>query len=198
MVTIDTYDNLADAHIAKGRLEAEGIPAELADAHLVQTDWLYSAAVGGIKLQVAEEDAGRARGILHRDHSATMADEGLEAEPGISPSTGGEADRRAALVHLAACAGALVPFGHLLGPLLVWLGNRGRFPEVEPHGKEALNFQLSVTVYAGIAAVLPPVSVGYPLLLALFTADLLLVLVAAFRTNRGLTFRYPLTIRILL
>ncbi len=198
MVTISTFDNLADAHIAKGRLEAEGIQAKLADAHLVQTDWLYSAALGGIKLQVDEKDAEQARRILHRDHSAVMAELGETPDPaGNASAPAGEADRRAALVHLAACAGAIVPFGHLLGPLLVWLGNRARFPGTETHGKEALNFQLSVTVYAGATAALLPPEAGYPLLLFLFTADLLLVLYAAFRANRGLSVRYPGTIRIL-
>ncbi len=66
---------MPDAHIALGRLLAEGIEARLADEHLVQTDWLYSIAVGGIKLQVAEVDAERAQRILARDDSQDI--EGL-------------------------------------------------------------------------------------------------------------------------
>lgn len=72
MVTVATYDNMADAHIALGRLEAEGIAAVLADEHLVQTDWLYSIAVGGIKLQVEPRDAPRAREILATDYSGDL------------------------------------------------------------------------------------------------------------------------------
>jgi hypothetical protein len=60
---------MVDAHIALGRLQAEGIRATLADENLVQTDWLYSIAVGGIKLQVADADAGRARLVLATDYS---------------------------------------------------------------------------------------------------------------------------------
>jgi len=51
-----------------------GIDAWLADEHLVQTDWLYSIAVGGIKLQVRPEDAARARAVLDTDYSAEMED----------------------------------------------------------------------------------------------------------------------------
>lgn len=69
MVTVATFDNMVDAHIALGRLQAEGIRATLADENLVQTDWLYSIAVGGIKLQVADADAGRARLVLATDYS---------------------------------------------------------------------------------------------------------------------------------
>lgn len=74
MITIATFDTMPDAHIALGRLHAEGIAARLADEHLVQTDWLYAIAVGGIKLQVAESDADRARTILATDYSAELDD----------------------------------------------------------------------------------------------------------------------------
>ena len=69
MVTVATFDFLPQAEIARGRLRAEGIGCELADQHLVQTDWLYSIAIGGIKLQVEEADAERAFAILQCDFS---------------------------------------------------------------------------------------------------------------------------------
>ena len=63
---------MPSAHIALGRLHAEGIEAMLADENLVQTDWLYSIAVGGIKLQVDRQDAQRASQILARDDSELL------------------------------------------------------------------------------------------------------------------------------
>lgn len=60
------------AHIAMGRLQTEGIPCWLADENLVQTDWLYSIAVGGIKLQVEPDYAERARRVLATDYSADL------------------------------------------------------------------------------------------------------------------------------
>lgn len=74
MVTIKTYDFITDAHIDLGRLGAEGIEASLADQHMVQTDWLYSITVGGIKLQVAERDTQRATDILNHDYSDQLTD----------------------------------------------------------------------------------------------------------------------------
>lgn len=70
--TIARFDSMPEAHIAMGRLEVEGIDAWLADEHLVQTDWLYSIAVGGIKLQVRAEDAQRAVEILNTDYSGEL------------------------------------------------------------------------------------------------------------------------------
>jgi hypothetical protein len=75
MITIATYDFWPNAEIARGRLQAEGIEAALADQHLVQTDWLYSIAVGGIKLQVAAGDVERALHILNQDYSDQLADQ---------------------------------------------------------------------------------------------------------------------------
>lgn len=72
MVTIASFDFLPQAEIVRGRLLAEGIACELADQHLVQTDWLYSIAVGGIKLQVEARDAERALAILDSDYSADL------------------------------------------------------------------------------------------------------------------------------
>jgi len=72
LITVATFDNMPSAHIAKGRLEAEGVPCWLKDEHLGQTDWLYNIAVGWIKLQVEAPDAARAGAILATDYSADM------------------------------------------------------------------------------------------------------------------------------
>lgn len=74
LITVATFDHLPDAHIALGRLHAEGIAAWLADANLVQTDWLYSIAVGGIKLQVNSSDVERAQRVLQHDFSSELED----------------------------------------------------------------------------------------------------------------------------
>jgi hypothetical protein len=74
-VTIARYDSMPEAHIAMGRLHAENIDAWLADEHLVQTDWLYSIAVGGIKLQVRAGDVEQALQALDKDYSDTICGE---------------------------------------------------------------------------------------------------------------------------
>ncbi|HWP95173.1 MAG TPA: hypothetical protein VNL72_05505 [Gammaproteobacteria bacterium] len=73
-LTVGVYETFPDAHIALGKLAAEGIEAHLDDAHVVQADWLYALAFGGIKLRVAAADAERARRILAADHSAALDD----------------------------------------------------------------------------------------------------------------------------
>ena len=69
VVNVKTFDTIIDANISMGRLKAEGITCWLADEHIIQTDMLYSPAIGGIKLQVNEEDAKKAIDILAIDYS---------------------------------------------------------------------------------------------------------------------------------
>src|SRR3569833_2185640 len=76
LVTVATFDNMHAAHIAKGRLEIEGIPCWLKDEHLGQTDWLNNIAVGWIKMQVDAAHGMRARVILDTDYSDQLRAEG--------------------------------------------------------------------------------------------------------------------------
>lgn len=73
-VTIATYDKTTNAHIAMGRLAAEGIRALLFDDNMVQMDWLYAIALGGIKLRVTRSNESLARTILSTDYSHDLDD----------------------------------------------------------------------------------------------------------------------------
>jgi predicted RNA-binding Zn-ribbon protein involved in translation (DUF1610 family) len=74
LITIARFRDLAEAELARGKLEAEGIPAFLADQCLVGLDWNYSNAVGGVRLQVPKEYAEEARDILKADNSAALSE----------------------------------------------------------------------------------------------------------------------------
>jgi hypothetical protein len=69
MITIKTFINPVEANIIKGRLESEGIPTLLLDENTVNTYWLYAQAIGGIRLQVKEEDVTHALSILKEDQA---------------------------------------------------------------------------------------------------------------------------------
>lgn len=64
LITIATCNELTEAHILKGRLEAEGILCFLGDEHIVGAQPFYAVAVGGIKLKVPENDVDEAKAIL--------------------------------------------------------------------------------------------------------------------------------------
>lgn len=62
--TIARFHDPIEAHIACGRLCAEGIDAHVADDQLGLANWEWRLAVGGIRLRVADADAERARDVL--------------------------------------------------------------------------------------------------------------------------------------
>ncbi|HLP24207.1 MAG TPA: DUF4870 domain-containing protein, partial [Acidobacteriota bacterium] len=99
------------------------------------------------------------------------------------------------LVHLAAFSGYLIPFGHILGPLLIWQLKKDTMPEVIPHGKEAVNFQISCLIWGIIAGLLMFVVIGIPVLIAVVVMNVVCTVIAAIKANSGTVWRYPLTIR---
>ena len=102
------------------------------------------------------------------------------------------------LCHASALLGLFLHFlGHLLGPLIVWLVKRGDSPEIDAHGKESLNFQLSMLIYDAIAGILCIILIGIPILVALWIINTLLVIIASIRASEGKFYRYPFTIRFL-
>ena len=90
-----------------------------------------------------------------------------------------------------------VPFGNIVGPLVVWLVMKDEMPFVDDQGKEALNFQISLTIYAVVSGILILVLIGILLLFAVFIFGLVMVITASVKANSGEVYRYPLCIRFL-
>ena len=100
------------------------------------------------------------------------------------------------LCHLAALAGFIgIPLGNVIGPLVVWLIKKDEIPSVNQHGRESLNFQISMTIYTIIAAFSFFIAIGIILLPAILLTNLILLIIAAVKANKGEFYRYPLTIR---
>ena len=73
LVTLRSYRDPIDAELGKARLESAGIPAVILDQHLVSIQWLYSNAVGGVKLTVDESDLDAALQVLGEDRSTDLS-----------------------------------------------------------------------------------------------------------------------------
>lgn len=97
--------------------------------------------------------------------------------------------------HLSALAGYIIPFGWVIGPLVVWLVKREDYEFVNHHGKEALNFQISIMIYGFLSFLLAFILIGIPLLVALGIFQIVMIILAAIKASNGEHYRYPLTIR---
>jgi len=103
----------------------------------------------------------------------------------------------AMLCHLSSFAGFAFPFGNLIAPLIIWLIKKDEHPFVDDQGKEALNFQISLTIYLIVSIILIIVLIGIPLLIGLILLGVILVINAAIKANEGIKYRYPANIRFL-
>jgi uncharacterized Tic20 family protein len=100
--------------------------------------------------------------------------------------------------HLSALAGFVIPAaGHILGPLIIWLAKRGDSPKIDAHGKESLNFQISMLIYSIISGILCLIVIGFFLLVILHILNVVLVIVASIQASEGKLYRYPLNLRLI-
>ncbi len=99
------------------------------------------------------------------------------------------------LCHLTGLAGFLIPFGHLVGPLVIWMLKRQEMPFVESEGKESLNFQITMTICGIVAAISLILIIGFILLPAVLIFNLVFVIIATMESANGKPYRYPFCIR---
>jgi uncharacterized protein len=99
------------------------------------------------------------------------------------------------LCHLSTLAGAVVPFAHIIAPLVIWLMKKDESAFVDYHGKEAVNFQITITIAYIVTIILIFVLIGLLLLPALLIFDLVVTIIAAVKASNGEYYRYPLSIR---
>lgn len=126
------------------------------------------------------------------------AQSGFDAELQQLTRADKQMQKWAMFTHLSAlCLYLGIPFGNLLAPLILWQLKRKESPLIEQEGKEALNFQLSVTLYGLLCLLLTYIFIGLLLLPALVIAHLIFTIAAAVRIAEGRHYRYPLTLRIL-
>tara|TARA_R110002049_G_scaffold71370_1_gene183849 strand:+ start:4880 stop:5338 length:459 start_codon:yes stop_codon:yes gene_type:complete len=54
----------------------------------------------------------------------------------------------ATFIHLSTFSRFIVPFGNFIGPIILWVSNKDKSEFIDAHGKQAINFQLSILIYA--------------------------------------------------
>jgi uncharacterized Tic20 family protein len=121
------------------------------------------------------------------------------------------------LCHISALAGLFFGLGGVIGPLLAWQIKKNELPEIEPHGKESLNFQLTILIINIIVGALfigflgaafgigrmwrSPLSFwsgGFgigSIIVIINLAAYILAVIAGLKANNGEAYKYPFAIR---
>ena len=124
----------------------------------------------------------------------------------------------AMLCHLSALAGLIFGWlGSILGPLIVWQIKKNELPEIEPYGKEALNFQITILIINFVSSIVFIGSIGAAIgfhhmwrspffllsggfglgiiIVIINLAAFILAVVAGLKANNGEFYKYPFAIR---
>ncbi len=150
-----------------------------------------SASTESATSEAGVSDTGQATAELETQAAeAAPPEEAAEVPYELSS----ESRNWATFAHLSAFV-MFLGIPSLIGPLVVWLAKKDD-PFVEAQAKEALNFNISMLIYAIAAGISILLVIGIIALPAVFIAWFVLVIVAAIRSADGEQYRYPFTIRL--
>ena len=100
--------------------------------------------------------------------------------------------------HISAlCVYIGIPIGNILAPLVIWLVKKEESPFIDRQGKEALNFQISFSIYGLIAWILCFILIGFLLFAIIIPLHIIFTIIAAVKANDGKNYQYPLCFRFL-
>ena len=118
-----------------------------------------------------------------------------------TPSVTGEDRLWGALAHLSAFAMYFTGIGHIVGPMIIWLWKRDTSAFAGEEGKEALNFSISIFIYALVCGILCITIIWllfvHLALYLLAAFHVICVVIAGLKSYEGRHFRYPLNLRLI-
>jgi hypothetical protein len=103
----------------------------------------------------------------------------------------------AMLLHFSMLLGFVVPLAGLIAPIVIWQVKKSELPEIDEHGKNAVNWIISGFIYALACIPLVFVLVGIPLLIVLGVLWIIFPIVAGVKASNGQAWEYPMAIRFL-
>jgi uncharacterized Tic20 family protein len=120
-----------------------------------------------------------------------------ESPDPVAPDQPTSDDRTwAALCHVGALSWYIGVPG-LLTVFLLWILKKEQSSFIDHHGKESINFQISMLLWVAVGIITFCVGVGFVILVLDGIFNLIMVIIAAIKASNGEHFRYPLTLRII-
>lgn len=98
-----------------------------------------------------------------------------------------------ALMHLSQFAGFIICGLGFILPIIMWT-SRSEDKEIDTHGKNIMNFMLSMLIYTIILVPLCFLLIGLPFLAILGVLEVVFVIIAAVKAANGEYWKYPLSI----
>ena len=103
----------------------------------------------------------------------------------------------AALCHFAGLPVFTIVGANIIAPLVIWLLKKDTMPFVDAHGKESLNFQITILLAYFVAGLTACLGVGIILIPVVAILQLIFPILAGIAAWDGKPYRYPLTLRLI-
>jgi len=123
-------------------------------------------------------------------------DQSTEAAATTSDGPNAEERQWGMFAHLAALGGFVIPFGNIIGPLIIWQIKKNDMPFAAQQGREALNFQITVTIAMIACFLLSFIVIGLLLLPIVGIGALVFTIIGAIQANQGTPYEYPINWRL--
>jgi len=102
------------------------------------------------------------------------------------------------ITHLSQLITLVIGFGSLILPLILWATNKEKVYKMDEHGKNIINFQLSILIYSIICIpLILLLGLGIFGLIALAFIAIIFPIINAIKASNGETPSYPLSINII-
>ncbi|MBN1456607.1 MAG: DUF4870 domain-containing protein [Sedimentisphaerales bacterium] len=118
-------------------------------------------------------------------------------QPQTSGATSGTSDAPQNAKNMALLCHLLGLLTCFIGPLVIWLLKKDEHPFIDSQGKEALNFQISVTLASIAAGILSVFCIGFLLFPIIGVLDLVFSIMACVKSSQGVDYKYPISIRLI-
>ena len=102
------------------------------------------------------------------------------------------------ITHLSQLVTLVTGFGSLILPLILWSVNKGKVYEMDEHGKNILNFQISLIIYSLICIpLILLLGLGIIGLIVLAIISIIFPIINAIKASNGEIPKYPLSLNII-
>lgn len=102
------------------------------------------------------------------------------------------------ITHLSQLVTLVIGFGSLIIPLIIWMSNKEKVSEMDDHGKNILNFQISLVIYSLICIpLILLLGLGLLGLIVLGIISIIFPIINAIKASNGENPKYPLSLNII-
>ena len=100
-------------------------------------------------------------------------------------------------LHLSQLSNFVAPLAGLVAPIVIWQLKKDELPVLDAHGKNAVNWLISSSIYGLVGLLTFFFVIGFFILLALAACAVAFPIIAGIKANKGEVWKYPLTIAFL-